>query len=85
MLQTQPGFLRHISDFKCKERKGDDVVAVLTGANGFSLVIMKNKEGDPVYPNAFHIGFMLDSEDEVTKTYEQLRTAGIVSGQEPKK
>jgi len=71
--------------FKCTDIKGDSIVAILKGADDFTLVIMTDKNGQITYPNAFHIGFMLDSEDAVTKTYDNLKIGGITVGQEPRK
>jgi catechol 2,3-dioxygenase-like lactoylglutathione lyase family enzyme len=71
--------------FKCTYIKGDNVVAILKGADDFTLVIMTNKNGQATYPDAFHIGFMLNSEEEVMKIYDRLKNDGITVGQEPKK
>lgn len=71
--------------FKCTDVKGDNIVAVLKGTDDFTLVLMANKEGAPIYPAAFHIGFMQDSADKVTDIYNKLKTGGIAVGQEPKK
>ena len=71
--------------FKCTDIKGDNIVAILKGADDFTLVIMTDKNGQITYPNAFHIGFMLDSEDAVTKTFDNLKIGGITVGQEPRK
>ncbi len=72
-------------NFKCTDIKGDNIVAILKNLDDFTLVIMKNKEGVPVYPDAFHIGFMLDSIEKVNDTFQKLKAAGIVEGKEPKK
>lgn len=72
-------------NFKCTSIKGDNVLAILKNPDDFTLVIMKDKNGQVTYPDAFHIGFMLDSEIEVIKTYEALKAAGIFVGQEPRK
>jgi len=77
-------FEKHFN-FKCTDIKGDNIVAILKGAEDFTLVIMTDKNGQTTYPNAFHIGFMLDSEDEVMKTYTALKNGGIEVGQEPRK
>jgi predicted enzyme related to lactoylglutathione lyase len=78
-------FFETYFNFNCTDIKGDNIVAVLKGSGDFTLVIMKGKESDPIYPNAFHIGFMLDSVEEVNATFEKLKMGGIVEGQEPKK
>lgn len=72
-------------NFKCTEIKGDNIIAILKGVDDFTLVIMKNKEGNPVYPDAFHIGFMLADTNTVTETYQKLKTGGITVGEEPRK
>lgn len=71
--------------FKCTSVIGDNIVAVLKGSDDFTLVLLKNKEGNPVYPDAFHIGFMQDSIEKVTEIYEKLKKGGLILEQEPKK
>jgi len=71
--------------FKCEDVKGDNIVAILKNSNDFTLVIMANKNGQPHYPDAFHIGFMLDNEDQVGEIFAKLKTGGIEVGQEPRK
>lgn len=72
-------------DFECTDIKGDNVIAVLKGADDFTLVIMANKDGQVTYPGAFHIGFMLDDLNSITETYEKLKKGGIAVGKEPGK
>ncbi|MEP6684672.1 MAG: VOC family protein [Parafilimonas sp.] len=77
-------FFEKYFNFTCIEIKGDNIVAVLNGAGDFTLVIMKNKDGNIVYPDAFHIGFILDNKEEVITTYQQLKNDGIDVGNKPK-
>ena len=72
-------------NFKCTDTKGDNIVAVLKSAEDFTLVIMKGKEGKTIYPDAFHIGFMLNNVDAVTQTYEKLKSGSMAVGEEPRK
>lgn len=72
-------------NFKCVGTKGNNIVSVLKGADDFTLVIMSNKGGQANYPDAFHIGFMMDNESEVTETYNKLKDGGIEVGHEPGK
>jgi predicted enzyme related to lactoylglutathione lyase len=78
-------FFETYFNFKCTDIKGDNVVAILKGADDFTLVIMTSKEGKAIYPDAFHVGFMLDNTNAVTETYEKLKSGGIAVGQEPRK
>ena len=72
-------------NFKCTDIKGDNIIAILKGTNDFTLVIMKTKDEQASYPGAFHIGFMLDRETDVLRTYDTLKNGGIQVGQEPRK
>lgn len=69
MLRKQWFFLKYFN-FKCTDIKGDNVVAILKGVDDFTLVIMRNKEGKAIYPDAFHIGFKLDITNAATETYK---------------
>src|SRR5437762_4504377 len=79
-------FFETYFNFKCTDIKGDNIVAILKGVDDdFTLVIMTNKDGNIIYPDAFHIGFMLDNTIAVTETYEKLKNGGVDVGQEPRK
>ncbi|MDC8103593.1 MULTISPECIES: VOC family protein [Chryseobacterium] len=78
-------FFQTYFGFKCVDVKGDYIVSVLKGEGNFTLVLMKNREGTPAYPEAFHIGFMLDTIEQVNDIYQRLKTGGIVGEQEPRK
>lgn len=70
--------------FTCTEVKGDNIVAVLKGADDFTLVIMTSKDIE-AYPKAFHVGFMQESDEAVIDVYNHLKTGGIDVGAEPRK
>lgn len=72
-------------NFKCTDIKGDNIVAILKSEEDFTLVIMTNKNGKTIYPEAFHIGFMMDNINSVTETFQKLKKGGIAVGQEPRK
>ena len=78
-------FFETYFNFKCIDVKGENIVAVLKGTDDFTLVIMANKNGSVIYPDAFHIGFMLENEEEVITTHHHLKKDGIEVGNEPKK
>jgi catechol 2,3-dioxygenase-like lactoylglutathione lyase family enzyme len=81
-------FFETYFDFKCVSTKGDNMIAVLKGADGFELVLMNasmNQKGNSSYPDAFHIGFMLDAAEQVTATWQKLKAGGIILEREPQK
>ncbi|CAL1518934.1 VOC family protein [Chitinophaga sp. MM2321] len=74
--------------FTSADSKPNDTLAVLTGADGFILVLMNqrlNENGNNAYPDAFHIGFYLPGETEVQETYQRLQQGGIALEQAPQK
>lgn len=76
-------FEKHFN-FRCTETKGNGIVAILKAPDGFTLVIMKPKNMEFEYPQAFHIGFMQDNIQQVSAIYLKLKEAGINVGEEPK-
>jgi catechol-2,3-dioxygenase len=81
-------FFETYFDFICVATKGDNMVAVLNGTNGFELVLMNanmNQKGNSSYPDAFHIGFMLATTAQVTATYNRLKEGGISVERAPQK
>ncbi|WP_448700254.1 VOC family protein [Mucilaginibacter sp. AW1-3] len=81
-------FFETYFDFKCTDVKPNDTLSVLTGENGFVLVLMHerlNQDGNHTYPDAFHIGFYLDDETAVMAMFERLKNGGIGVEQHPQK
>jgi catechol 2,3-dioxygenase-like lactoylglutathione lyase family enzyme len=79
-------FFEQYFDFKCIDTKGNDMLSVLIGTNGFTLVLMANqfnRNSHSTYPDALHIGFFVDTEEEVTGIYNRLKSGGIPLDQEP--
>lgn len=72
--------------FQCTDTRPNDSLSVLTGADGFILVLMNeqfNQNGNNAYPDSFHIGFYLKDKEEVISRFELLKAAGIPLDQEP--
>ena len=71
-------FFETFFDFKCVDSKGADVLAVLECQDGFTLVLSHlDKEAAIVYPKDFHVGFILESQEQVQAVFEQLQSAEI--------
>jgi catechol 2,3-dioxygenase-like lactoylglutathione lyase family enzyme len=72
--------------FSSAGTQGSNMLAVLYGKGGFILTLMSdafNKNGPTAYPEAFHFGFILESAEEVTRLYQQLKAGGVTIGREP--
>jgi catechol 2,3-dioxygenase-like lactoylglutathione lyase family enzyme len=78
-------FEKHFN-FNCVDVKGNDMLAVLQGANGFVLTLMShafNKNGHAAWPDAFHFGFLVSDRQQVNDIWQQLKNDGITLDQEP--
>ena len=62
-------------DFTLTDTRGNGGMAIMTGADGFVLVLTRCVE--PCYPKTFHIGFLQPSAQAVMHAYQRLIAAGI--------
>ena len=69
----QSGFGFHLA-----QQRGTGKFAVLVGDDGFALVLMydKNATAKP-YPGSFHVGFLVATEQDVHRHYQQIVNAGF--------
>ena len=80
------GFFEQYFNFKCIEIKGDNLLAVLQGTDGFTLVLMANsfnRNGNTTYPDAFHIGFFVETREEVINIHSRLLAGGYTAENPP--
>lgn len=71
-------FFEEFFSFSSIEMKGGNVLAVLQGEDGFILVISSfafNRNDNHNYPDAFHVGFLVDSKQDVDSKYSDLVAA----------
>lgn len=80
-------FFEQYFHFKCAEVKGDNALAVLYGADGFCMVIATNafnRLGNNRFPDAFHVGFFVESPELVDQKYQELIAGGEVAEHTPR-
>lgn len=64
--------------FRLLEARGNHGMAILMGEGGVVLVLTRLRaEGAQDFPDAFHIGFLLDSEAAVHAAHDRLARAGV--------
>ncbi|WP_242220091.1 VOC family protein [Bacillus cereus group sp. BfR-BA-01380] len=87
-LSAARAFFETFFDFQCLEEKGKALV-VMSDTDGFILVLSDPKafkDGkDAVYPEAFHIGFLVEEPNEVDQVYNRLIEGGIEIDKKPYK
>lgn len=79
-------FFETFFDFHFLEQKGKALV-VMSDENGFILVLSDPKafkgKKEIRYPEAFHIGFLVETSSEVDQAYDRLVAGGIQIDKEP--
>lgn len=79
-------FFEKFFDFECLEVKGDNALAILKGEDNFILVLMSksfNRNRLTEYPDAFHIGFFVNSDDKVNTVHQRLVEGGFLPQNPP--
>jgi len=79
-------FFRDLFAFRLLDQKGD-AIAVMHDDCGFTLVLSSPRAfgGEaPTYPKDFHVGFYVETPDEVDRMYRRLAAAHIAMDQEPR-
>jgi catechol 2,3-dioxygenase-like lactoylglutathione lyase family enzyme len=79
-------FFEKYFNFTCREVKGDNMMAILESEEGFILTLMSlnfNKNGNSTYPDAFHMGFLVNNREKVQTIWQRLHNDGIELGDEP--
>ena len=82
---TKAFFEKHFS-FTCIEEKGNNMMAILNNQEGFVLTLMStdfNRNGNSTYPDAFHMGFLVNDRDKVNAIWQNLHNDGVSLEQEP--
>lgn len=74
-------------DFTCIDQKGE-AIAIMSDGHGFTLVLSSPralKKELPPYPADFHVGFLVETHDQVDQAYQRLLHAEIQLQHQPRK
>lgn len=71
-------FFTEAFDFRLLEQRGQGNFSVLVASDGFVLILLRDKKVDAnTYPTLFHVGFRLNSKEEVMLRYRRIFDAGF--------
>jgi catechol 2,3-dioxygenase-like lactoylglutathione lyase family enzyme len=75
-------FFSRFFGFEHIATRGSDAFAVLRGSDGFALNLMRSGRNAAVvdYPDGFHVGFLVETADEVRAKHGELQEAGLQPG-----
>ena len=76
LKQTRSFFERHFGFKEVYSR--EDGLSVLLDEDGFALTLSPLPEGEAAnYPTGFHVGFNVDSEDDLFETHREILATGV--------
>lgn len=79
VAETQTFFEKYFN-FTRTEVKVEHALTVLKGEDGFTLVLMSeafNRNGNAAYPDALHIGFLVEDSAQVDAMFNRLTEDGL--------
>lgn len=79
-VQQAAAFFVRWFGFALESNPHSPAMAILRGEGNFSLVLQRRAEGER-YPATFHVGFLLDTPDEVQAFHARAREAGLAIGE----
>lgn len=75
-VQEAAAFFERWFAFEHTSNRGSPAIAILRGADGFTLVLQRRRDGEQ-YPDGFHVGFLHDDEAAVLAFHARARAAGL--------
>lgn len=75
-VQEAAAFFERWLSFEHTSNRDSPALAILHGEGDFTLVLQRRLPGES-YPENFHIGFLLDSEDDVLAFHQRAQDAGL--------
>ncbi|WNG36862.1 VOC family protein [Archangium violaceum] len=70
-------FFERYFDFELQSNRTSPAIAILSDRHGFVLVLQRLKDPAHVYPEGFHVGFLVENEDIVLGFHERVRSDGL--------
>ncbi|QSQ19500.1 VOC family protein [Pyxidicoccus parkwayensis] len=76
-VQRTAQFFERYFDFEHTSNRASPAIAILSDRAGLVLVLQKLKNPEQAYPDGFHIGFFVDSEDQVMGLHARAKEDGL--------
>jgi catechol 2,3-dioxygenase-like lactoylglutathione lyase family enzyme len=70
-------FFERYFDFRIASNRTSSAIIILTGEEGFTLVLQRRRSDQERYPEGFHIGFIVDRDERVHAKRAELAGDGI--------
>ena len=77
-VQATARFFETYFAFELRSSRTSPAIAILAGDGGFVLVLQRRRSGE-AFPEGFHVGFHVDSAEEVHAFHARLQAGGFES------
>lgn len=78
-VQATVAFLERHFGLEMRTSRHSPAIAILSDGHGFTLVLQRLARPDERHPEGFHIGFLVDNDDEVRDRHARLRSEDVES------
>lgn len=76
-VQRSVVFFEQAFDLILQSSRTSPALAILTDGAGFTLVLQRRKSATDVYPEGFHLGFLLDDPEDVRRFHARVCVLGV--------
>ncbi len=76
-VQKSVDFFERYFDLELRSSRTSPAIAILSDRQGFVLVLQRRKSDAEVYPDGFHLGFVVDDVESVERAHARAKEGGL--------
>lgn len=76
-VQKSVDFFERFFDMELRSSRTSPALAILSDRQGFVLVLQRRKSEAEVYPEGFHLGFVVEDTESVARAQARAKEAGL--------
>jgi catechol 2,3-dioxygenase-like lactoylglutathione lyase family enzyme len=76
-VQQSVDFFERYFDMEMRSSRTSPALAILSDRQGFMLVLQRRKSDADVYPEGFHLGFVVDDVESVGRVQARAKEGGL--------
>jgi catechol 2,3-dioxygenase-like lactoylglutathione lyase family enzyme len=76
-VQKSVDFFERYFDMELRSSRTSPALAILWDRQGFVLVLQRRKSDAEVYPEGFHLGFVVDDAESVERAHVRAKEGGL--------
>ncbi|MGZ3451013.1 MAG: VOC family protein, partial [Polyangiales bacterium] len=76
-VQETVRFFEDFFDFEMRTSRNSPALAILDDRHGLVMVLQKKKRTEEIYPEGFHIGFLVERDEDVVAFSSRAEAQGL--------